>query len=90
MDGGWTNATLISNPCGSNEAKDLVDFVKKGKLKQGQAPARAMAFSHLRMEKLAQALQDDTTTSNITISFMLATASAAFCLWLRTSESSNL
>ena len=79
-DDGWTNATLIGNPCDSNEVKDHVASVKKDKLKQGQAPVRVMAFSHLHMEKLAQTLQDDTTASNITIAFILETTSASFCL----------
>ena len=49
-----------------------------------------MAFSYQHMEKLVQALNFATTTSNVITSFTLATASAVFCLWSRTNELLNL
>ena len=87
---GWTNAALSGNPCGSDEAKNQVDSVKKGNLKQGEVPTRAMALSHQRTEKLAQALNFGATASSATVPFVLATASAALCLWLRASETLSL
>ena len=89
-DDGWTNTTLVGNPCGSNKAKDQVISVKKAKLKQGQTPTRVMAFSFLRMKKLVQDLNFDATASSVIASFVIETSSAAFCLWLRVNESLNL
>ena len=49
-----------------------------------------MGFSYQRVENLAQALNLATTTSSSAIPFMLATASAALCLWSPANELLNL
>ena len=81
LDDEWTNATLVGDPCGSNEVKDQVASVKKGKLKQGEAPTRAMALSNQHTEKLAQVLNFGATASSATAPFVLATASGEIYLW---------
>ena len=42
------------------------------------------------MEKLVQALQDDTATTKIIIAFILASTSTTFYLWLYMNELLNL
>ena len=76
----WAYATLAGNPCDSNKAKDQIASVKKARLNQGEALARVMDIIRLRAEKLGRALDFDTTTHNAVAPFVLASASATFCL----------
>ena len=69
---GWSRGIGYNNPFDYHELKDKVKSIKKEKLKSGQQPRSAIAFTYDQYKQIYNTLKNATKVNKIIISFIVA------------------